>query len=104
MKSCIVRRMTEPDEMGAAPPATSRWDAERVRALRRRRGENQQQFAERLGTRQQTVSEWERGTSHPRRMAQRLLTLLAEESPAYGAASTVAASPDDTPTIGGATS
>lgn len=73
--------MGETDERTAAEAA--RWSAESVRALRVRRGENQQQFAERLGTRQQTVSEWERGSSHPRRMAQRLLTLLAEESPAY---------------------
>ena len=81
---------TDSDGQRIAPPAAGAWDAERVRALRRRRGENQQQFAERLGTRQQTVSEWERGASHPRRMAQRLLTLLAEESPAY-----LAPAPDD---------
>lgn len=89
--------MSEANDGRAAPPATSRWDAERVRALRRRRGENQQQFAERLGTRQQTVSEWERGTSHPRRMAQRLLTLLAEESPLYviGSAAALGTPPDE---------
>lgn len=75
--------MNEARDGRSAPTPVPAWDAERVRALRQRRGENQQQFAERLGTRQQTVSEWERGTSHPRRMAQRLLTLLAEESPAY---------------------
>jgi DNA-binding transcriptional regulator YiaG len=56
-----------------------------VRALRERLGDSQQQFAERLGTRQQTVSEWERGASRPRRMAQRLLTMLAEEAAAYDA-------------------
>jgi DNA-binding transcriptional regulator YiaG len=65
------------------PDADGRWSSERVRALRERLGDSQQQFAERLGTRQQTVSEWERGASHPRRMAQRLLTMLAEESAAY---------------------
>jgi DNA-binding transcriptional regulator YiaG len=87
------------DELSAAAHPTARWNAERVRALRQRRGENQHQFAERLGTRQQTVSEWERGSSHPRRMAQRLLTLLAEESPPYLAEST-----DDPTAIEGATS
>ena len=61
------------------------WDPEAVRALRERRGETQDAFAERLGTRQQTVSEWERGASHPRRMAQRLLTMLAEEAATYDA-------------------
>jgi DNA-binding transcriptional regulator YiaG len=65
------------------PPA---WDADRVRALRAALGDTQQAFAERLGTRQQTVSEWERGTSHPRRMARRLLGLLAEEHGVYDAA------------------
>ncbi len=59
---------------------TGDWDSEAVRALRERRGETQDAFAERLGTRQQTVSEWERGASHPRRMAQRLLTMQAEEA------------------------
>lgn len=57
--------------------------AERVRALRRRLGETQAAFAERLGTNQQTVSEWERGARRPRRMARRLLTLVAERSGAY---------------------
>ncbi len=64
------------------PPA---WDADRVRALRAALGDTQQAFAERLGTRQQTVSEWERGTSHPRRMARRLLGMLAEEHGVYDA-------------------
>ena len=52
-----------------------------VGRLRARLGDSQQRFAERLGTRQQTVSEWERGQSRPRRMAQRLLTMLAEADP-----------------------
>jgi DNA-binding transcriptional regulator YiaG len=59
------------------------WSGKRVRALRERLGDSQQAFAERLGTRQQTVSEWERGASRPRRMAQRLLTMLAEEAAGY---------------------
>jgi DNA-binding transcriptional regulator YiaG len=59
------------------------WDAARIRRLRERLGDTQEAFAGRLGTRQQTVSEWERGTSHPRRMAQRLLHLLAEEHAVY---------------------
>jgi len=59
------------------------WDGERVRRLRAALGDSQQTFAERLGTRQQTVSEWERGASRPRRMARRLLAMLAEEHAAY---------------------
>ncbi|RLT27962.1 MAG: helix-turn-helix domain-containing protein [Chloroflexi bacterium] len=64
------------------------WDAEGVQELRARLGESQQAFADRVGTRQQTISEWERGTSRPARMAQRLLTLIAEQAPAYEARST----------------
>jgi DNA-binding transcriptional regulator YiaG len=59
------------------------WDAERVRGLRRHLGESQAAFAERIGTRQQTVSEWETGTSAPRRMSRRLLHLVAEEHGFY---------------------
>jgi DNA-binding transcriptional regulator YiaG len=59
------------------------WDPSAVRALRAGLGDSQQAFADRLGTRQQTVSEWERGASRPRRMAQRLLTMLAEEAGTY---------------------
>jgi DNA-binding transcriptional regulator YiaG len=67
--------------------ANDRWSGQHVRALRERLGDSQQQFADRLGTRQQTVSEWERGASRPRRMAQRLLTMLAEETATYDAGS-----------------
>lgn len=56
------------------------WDAEAVRALRGRLSASQQAFAEQLGTRQQTVSEWERGANRPQRMAQRLLTMIAESA------------------------
>jgi DNA-binding transcriptional regulator YiaG len=60
------------------------WDGARVRRLREQLGETQAQLAARLGTTQQTVSEWERGVRRPRRMAQRLLG-LAEERARYGA-------------------
>jgi putative transcriptional regulator len=63
------------------------WDAGRVRALRSHLGVSQQQLADRLGTRQQTVSEWETASSSPRRMSRRLLTLVAEEAGFYDAAS-----------------
>ena len=59
------------------------WDAERVRRLRRHLGETQRAFGTRLGTRQQTVSEWETGASRPQRMSRRLLQLLAEEAGFY---------------------
>jgi DNA-binding transcriptional regulator YiaG len=72
---------TEP----AARPAPKRaryetWDAQRVRALRRHMGYTQQQLSDELGTRQQTVSEWETGVYQPRGASARLLTLVAERA------------------------
>ncbi len=55
------------------------WDGQRVRRLRGHLRETQQQFSGRLGTRQQTVSEWETGASRPRGISRRLLQLVAEE-------------------------
>jgi putative transcriptional regulator len=54
------------------------WDAESVRALREHLGMTQQQMSEELGTRQQTISEWETGMYRPRGGMNRLLTLVAE--------------------------
>jgi hypothetical protein len=65
---------------GAAP-----WDPGAVRRLRRFLGDSQAELAERLGTRQQTVSEWETGASHPRRMSRRLLHMVAESTGYYDA-------------------
>jgi transcriptional regulator with XRE-family HTH domain len=66
------------------PDRTSaEWDAAEVRRLREHLGATQAELAERLGTRQQTVSEWETGASRPRRMARRLLSLVAEERGFY---------------------
>ncbi|MEX1022058.1 MAG: helix-turn-helix domain-containing protein [Dehalococcoidia bacterium] len=61
------------------------WDGERVRRLRARLGVTQAGLADRLGTRQQTVSEWETGAAAPRRMSQRLLRMVAEEAGVYDA-------------------
>ena len=56
------------------------WDAESIRALRRYLGLTQQQMSEELGTRQQTISEWETGMYRPRGGMNRLLTLVAERA------------------------
>jgi transcriptional regulator with XRE-family HTH domain len=50
-----------------------------VRALRRHLGFTQQQLSDELGTRQQTVSEWETGMYQPRGASARLLSLIAEQ-------------------------
>ena len=68
------------------PDAT--WDAEDVRGLRAHLGLSQADLADRIGTRQQTISEWETGTRAPRRMSRRLLHLVAEESGYYHATPT----------------
>ena len=56
------------------------WDAESVRGLRRHLALTQEQLAEELGVRQQTVSEWETGAYRPRGASERLLTLVAERA------------------------
>ena len=70
------------------------WDGERVQALRRWLQASQADLAERLGTRQQTVSEWETGSSQPRRMSRRLLGIVAEESGYYSVEPIDTAAPD----------
>lgn len=54
------------------------WDAGKVRALRQHLGLTQQGLADELGTRQQTVSEWERGMYKPRGASSTLLSMIAE--------------------------
>jgi DNA-binding transcriptional regulator YiaG len=56
------------------------WDAESVRGLRRHMALTQDQLADELGVRQQTVSEWETGVYRPRGASERLLTLVAERA------------------------
>lgn len=56
------------------------WGSERVRALRRHLGLTQRELAEELGTRQQTISEWETGLYRPRGASATLLTLVAERA------------------------
>ena len=61
------------------------WDRDGVRALRRHLGVSQEEMAQQMGTRQQTISEWETGMYQPRGMSERLLTMVAEQSGFYGA-------------------
>ncbi len=56
------------------------WDADRVKALRDHLGMTQIQFAEELGVRQQTISEWEVGVYKPRRSTSKYLELIAERA------------------------
>jgi DNA-binding transcriptional regulator YiaG len=56
------------------------WDSGRVRALREHMGLTQQEMADHLGTRQQTISEWEIGMYQPRGASSTLLTMVAERA------------------------
>ena len=70
------------------------WTAERVAALRARLGLTQTHFADEIGVRQQTVSEWETGRYAPRGASARLLSLLEERAP-YDAAPTGQSAPEE---------
>jgi DNA-binding transcriptional regulator YiaG len=57
-----------------------KWDADAVRGLRRHLELTQEQLAELLGVRQQTVSEWETGAYRPRGASSTLLSLVADNA------------------------
>ena len=56
------------------------WDAGKVRALRQHLGLTQEALARRMGTRQQTISEWETGMYEPRGVSERMLGMVAEQA------------------------
>jgi putative transcriptional regulator len=56
------------------------WRKKDVRALRQHLNLTQAQLAEELGTRQQTISEWEHGMYRPRGTSATLLSIIAERS------------------------
>ncbi len=60
--------------------ANDGWGAREVRALRRHMGLSQEALADELGTRQQTISEWETGRYEPRGGSSRLLSIVAERA------------------------
>jgi DNA-binding transcriptional regulator YiaG len=57
-----------------------KWDGTGVKALRRHMKLTQSGLADELGTRQQTISEWETGMYRPRGTSATLLTLVAERT------------------------
>ena len=61
-------------------PKKSDWDNQRIRALRQHLGLKQAGMADELGTRQQTISEWEIGMYKPRGTSVTLLNIVAERS------------------------
>jgi DNA-binding transcriptional regulator YiaG len=67
-------------QRGRDGPRGTVWDGYRVRALREHLGMTQRELADELGTRQQTVSEWETGAYTPRGTSSTLLGIIAERS------------------------
>lgn len=57
-----------------------KWNAYQIRALRQHLGLTQQEMASELGTRQQTISEWEVGMYQPRGASAKLLSMVAERA------------------------
>ncbi len=56
------------------------WDSEHVQSLRQHLGMTQRKLADKLGTRQQTISEWETGMYKPRGASSTLLSMIAERA------------------------
>jgi len=80
-KTCIMNLMER------RARRSRRWSKEEVRSLRQHLKLTQVKLAEELGTRQQTISEWETGMYQPRGASATLLSMIAERSGfTYGAA------------------
>ena len=56
------------------------WNANTIKALRRHMGLTQTEMSKELGTRQQTISEWETGMYKPRGATRTLLNIVAERA------------------------
>jgi DNA-binding transcriptional regulator YiaG len=56
------------------------WNACTIKALRQHMGLTQKEMSEELGTRQQTISEWETGMYKPRGATRTLLNIIAERA------------------------
>ena len=56
------------------------WDAELIKSLRHHMHWTQFDLADKLGMRQQTISEWENGLYEPKLSSSKLLTLIAEKA------------------------
>ena len=56
------------------------WDKQRIKALRQHLEFTQAELGEELGTRQQTISEWETGMYKPRGLSVTLLTIVSERT------------------------
>lgn len=55
------------------------WTSDAIKALRCHKGLNQEDFANELGVRRETVSEWENSKYEPDRSKRKLLSFIAKE-------------------------
>ena len=67
-------------EMERRTKKKRQWSKEEIKALRQHLHLTQVKLAEELGTRQQTISEWETGMYRPRGASATLLSIIAERS------------------------
>ena len=72
--------MQKPPRKRPVARGAAAWDRTTIRALRRHMKLSQDELAAALGTRQQTVSEWETGRYRPRGASATLLTIIAERA------------------------
>ena len=56
------------------------WNADTIKALRQHMGLTQEEMSKELGTRQQTISEWETGMYKPRGATTTLLNIIADRA------------------------
>ena len=56
------------------------WQQDAIRALRKHMSLTQMEFAEEMGVRRQTVSEWENGVYEPDRSTSKFFELLAKHA------------------------
>lgn len=70
------------DLLDVKPP--NPWPAERIRSFRTRLAITQAEFADLMGVRTATISEWENGHRQPSPMARRLLDRVNASTKIYG--------------------
>jgi DNA-binding transcriptional regulator YiaG len=79
-EECVTFRKRSSGYTVQRMEGTFKWNAELIKAMRLHMGFTQAEFAEQLGVRQQTVSEWENGIYPPTRSRSKHLSLVAEQA------------------------
>ncbi len=78
-ESVTFRKPTGSYKVQTATNAVN-WNSETIKELRLQMGLSQKEFAEELGVRQQTVSEWETSVYEPTRATSKLISMVAEKA------------------------